>query len=138
MSVIEVAFITGPAIVVAGAVYIADRLNSTVGRHTITPHHSHAAPRDPFTDPADRDDPDGGAWLERIRSDTPAPSPPLAELVRSLPETGPLPELPPDPPPDATGVLPPAEAWLGMPTERYVDELFAKHAEAVTPLCGPT
>lgn len=135
MSVIEVAFIAGPAVIVSTAVYIADRLSHPSGRHVITPQRSHAAPRDPFADPADRTDPDGEKYAATIRDTAAHAWKPdhqaLAALVRGT-GTARLPELPPGPPPDATGVLPPAEAWLGMPSEQYVDQLFAKYAE-VTP-----
>jgi hypothetical protein len=44
--------------------------------------------------------------------------------------TSPFPMLPPDPEPDPTRMQPHDVMYLGMTSGEYVDELFAKHAEA--------
>jgi hypothetical protein len=109
--------------------------------------------RDPFATPADHDDPDGDAYmaqltgnwdpahpaLDAIRADlralpalhdgTGRRSPELAALTRTLSGTGWLAALPDDDPLETTGTQPVAVCELGMPTEAYIEELYAE-AEA--------
>jgi hypothetical protein len=75
------------------------------------------------------------AWVviaERLDPDGNPPPPARAEAAASTTtgSTGQFPMLPPDPEPDITGVQEAAVRYLGKPSGEYVDELFAKHAEA--------
>jgi hypothetical protein len=76
--------------------------------------------RDPFTGHAGHDDtadPDGSIWLRALHN---------TELP-GLPAAGPLPMLPPDPPPADTVELPIAVCELGMTVTEYVDMLMEKY-----------
>jgi hypothetical protein len=105
-------------------------------------------PRDPFADPADRTDPDGGDWVARITGrphclpgcdrhdghdgrDLGACMHGGKAMTATLATgTGFLQALPDDPAPDPTLIQPADVAYLGKPSGEYVDDLFAKHAEA--------
>ena len=57
-------------------------------------------------------------------------APDLAALTRGPHGTGWLEPVPDDDPADVTGVQPVATSYLGMPTQDYLDQLYARYEEA--------
>lgn len=106
------------------------------------PYEPRHVTRRALADPRDITDPDGTRFVAELHQEAPGPFIPFGgtldagELARlreafaaAQHRPGRLAMLPPDPPPADTAPLPVAVCELGMPTEDYIDALFAKYAE---------
>ena len=106
------------------------------------PYEPRHVTRRALADPADTADPDGARFIAELHHEEGRPAPPgreravwqlgreaVAAAAAWPAPAGRLGMLPPDPPPADTAPLPVAVCELGMPTDQYLDELFAKYAE---------